>query len=223
MYSGDPFQPGSPFQKGRSPLLRPLLLVVVLVALGALGFVVFRSIGDSGDDSQADDSPPASTGPDPLEAESLDALEPALQAAAAEHETPLALWEVEIWRDRVDVAIQVPDEPEFVDRYTWRDGELSRPTPVELTESTTATMTDRLFGVEDVDVGALPTILDDVVDQHADHPETELMATNIYISGARLPDDPDVAVTVHAGDTDPDSDERWLLTYDLEGNLVRGP
>lgn len=121
----------------------------------------------------------------------------ALVAAAEELGVdPLRLLEVVLYPEYVIFQFQVPDEPEFVDRATWRRGSVSSRDPVRLSPNTDLDV--ELFGLDDVDWSALDALvasaveLTEVRDGQVSHvivtrflPFFDDVRFRVYVSGPR--------------------------------------
>lgn len=227
--SSQPTQPEnameSVFERGRSPLLRPFLFLVGLAALGLIVFLGYRLASDtsasSGNPEQDDDAVTA-TRLDPVGEASVAELQPALDAVAAQHDEPAALYRVEINAEEIVVVVQVPGEPELLDRYIWSNGELSRPFPLEPSEAQVEALPENLFGAEEVDPDVVASVLADSATHHPDDPDAEIVTTDIDVYAGLGPDDPDVVLVVRGRDyARPEGDDTWSLTYGPDGSLLR--
>lgn len=176
-----------------------------------------------GSDAEPETFDPAETRADApalLTESHLAAIGPALDATTATLGQAPALWQVYVSTDLANVTVQVPHDPGELDEYTWMDGGLSRPTAREMFIPDADDPEDYLFTRADVSpetiAGAIATVpeLD---------PITSGDDVQIYPTAASLAYDmveEDLTITVHASENVVDSEHRWVITFDLNGELV---
>lgn len=77
--------------------------------------------------------------------------------------TPLKGIEMEIYPDRVSLKAQDPKNPTHMDEYTYRDGEVSAPTPISMTGGELRELPSKLFDVNAIDYSKVPFMVQDTL------------------------------------------------------------
>lgn len=207
------------------------VVIGVLSAIAAVATTAEMTIGGisflASLGSSDNDEPEFETVADVVGPHTLQGIEPALAAVSDEIGEAPVLWDLRVYPERLLVTIQVPDNPDLLDEYTWEDNELSRPTPTDHNLADPDRLPEFLFGAEDIATDAMTAAIEDVPSQHpdrADQPEAELAPSvlrfekDVVVDAIDEP--PQLTVAIHADDNVVDSGRSWIVNYDLDGELV---
>jgi hypothetical protein len=195
--------------------------VLLMTAAGGTAALLARTDGPAPGSTETFD--PAETRADAsplLTAEPLAQFAPALDATADTIGQDPALWQVRATSGLAVVTVHVPGVSDELEEYTWRDGELSSPSPRDHFLTDPSQLDSRLFTRADVDTDTIADVLAAVpeLDPITSGDDVQLYPTGVAVSY-------DLAhaaftLTVNASENVVDSDFRFVANFDLDGELL---
>jgi hypothetical protein len=129
---------------------------------------------------------------------------------------PAQAIQVSVYPTYAFLAYRDPDQPDHIDRRSWRDGEdQDDAAPNPITDRVDGDSTPRLFALDQVDLAILPRLIDDAAGRFAQDVEV----THVIIDRF-LPFDERVLIRVYATPTDGRSGGGYVQ-YTLAGTYVK--
>jgi hypothetical protein len=158
-------------------------------------------------------STPGSTVPAGLNLLTDDAS-PALDAFAGANGAPPRVYELTLFPDYAFASLQVPGEPEHVDDYQWRDGQVTGPEPTLIVMEEGDELQAKFFDLTEVD----PAVIPGVVAQTMQECGENLELTHVIIDRDLTFDDAHrVLIRVYASN---DYSDGGYMEYTLDGTFV---
>lgn len=142
---------------------------------------------------------------------------PALNGFASIYETTPRVRRLVVHPDFATVEVQVPTEPIYVDEYTWDDGEVTAPEPLQLLDMETEELEASLFDLSEVDPAVMAAASQQML---ANCPGDDLELTHVIIERDLTFDDQHrVLMLVYA--SNPVRGGGGYISFTLDGTMVR--
>ena len=171
-------------------------------------------------DSASDGGPttaatPGSTSPGPVNL--LADASPALNGFGTIYETTPRVRRLVVHPDFATVEVQVPTEPTYVDEYTWDDGEVAGPEPLQLLDMETEELESSLFDLSEIDPAVMAAATQQML---ANCPGDGLELTHVIIERDLTFDDQQrVLMLIYA--SNPVRGGGGYISFTLDGTMVR--